>query len=112
MESHNISQVGSWSTEEESVLSKAIDACLFLSRSNEAFTVAVRPVVREPMPNFLVDGAHGLHVAFAPLPPEILRLHLEQLQDVQLHHRVLHLQRPLQDRGGLKHDQHLEATVQ
>ena len=101
---------GAQKWELKKVLSKAIDAFKFLSNSNEAFTVAIRPVIREPMPNFLVDGAHSFHVALAPLPPEILRLHLEQFQDVQLHHRVLHLQRPLEDWGRLKHDQHLEAT--
>ncbi len=96
-------------------------------------TVAVRPVVVQSMPHFLIDGAHRLHVGFAPLPTQVLGLnrmsietsgdlalaskrdssfplrehllnnswtdlHLEQLEDVELHHGLLHLERPLQDR--------------
>lgn len=72
-------------------------------------TVAVGPVVVEPVPHLLVDGRHGLHVALAPLPPQVLGLHLEQLQHVQLHHGLLHLQGPLQDGGGFEHHQHLEG---
>ena len=47
-------------------------------------TVAVRPVVVEPVSNFGVDGAHRLHVGLPPLPPEILGLHLQQLQNIKL----------------------------
>ena len=58
---------------------------------------------------FGVDGAHGFHVRFPPLSSEILGLHLQQLQHVQLQHSVLHLQSPLEYRGRLEHDQHLKG---
>lgn len=72
-----------------------------------SLTVAIGPVVIEPVPHLLVDGGHGLHIALPPLPSQILGLHLEQLQHVQLHHGLLHLQGPLQDGGRLEHHQHL-----
>lgn len=59
------------------------------------------------MPHLLVDGRHRLHVALAPLSPQILGLHLEQLQHVELHHGLLHLKGPLQDGCRLEHHQHL-----
>lgn len=64
-----------------------------------SLTVAVGPVVVQPMPHLLVDGRHGLHVALSPLPSQILGLHLEQLQHIQLHHGLFHFQGPLQDGG-------------
>ena len=45
-----------------------------------------------PVSNFGVDGADGLHVVLPPLPAQILGLHLEQLQHVQLQHSVLNLE--------------------
>lgn len=70
-------------------------------------TVSVRPIVVEPMSDLLVDGRHGLHVALPPLASQVFGLHLEQLEDVQLHHGLLDLQRPLQDGSRFKHHQHL-----
>lgn len=70
-------------------------------------TVSVRPVIVESMADLLVDGRHGLHVALPPLASQVFGLHFEQLEDVQLHHGLLDLERPLQDGSGLKHHQHL-----
>lgn len=74
---------------------------------NFPLTVSVRPVVVEAMPDLLVDGRHRLHVALPPLTSQVFCLHFEKLEDVQLHHCLLHLQRPLQDGCRLKYDQHL-----
>ena len=71
--------------------------------------VAIGPVVVEAMTNFLIDGAHRLHVGFAPLTAQIFGLHLQQLQHVQLQQSVLDLQGPLQDRRRFKDDQHLQT---
>lgn len=70
-------------------------------------TVAVSPVVVHAVPHLLVDGRHGFHVALPPLPPQVLGLDLQQLEDVELHHGLLHLQRSLQYRGRLEDYQHL-----
>lgn len=59
------------------------------------------------MPHLLVDGRHRLHVALAPLSPQVLGLHFEQLQHIELHHGLFHLQGPLQDGRRLEHHQHL-----
>lgn len=67
--------------------------------SAQGLTIAVGPVIIQPVPHLLVDGGHGLHVALPPLPSQVLGLHLEQLQHVELHHGLLHLQSPLQDGG-------------
>ena len=75
-------------------------------------TVAERPVVVEPMAHFLIDGAHRLHVGFAPLSAQILGLHLEQFQHVQLQQGVLDFQGPLQDRRRFENDQHLVGERQ
>jgi len=71
-------------------------------------TISVGPVVIEPVADLLVDGRHGLHVAFPPLAAQVLGLDLKQLEHVELHHGLLHLQSSLQDRGGLEHHQHLK----
>ncbi len=68
-----------------------------------ALTVAVRPVVVEPMSDLLVDGRHGLHVALPPLSSQVFSLHFEELEDIKLHHGLLDFQRPLQDGSRLKH---------
>ena len=75
------------------------------------FTIAVSPVISQPVAHFLVDGRHGLHVGLPPLPPQVLGLQLQQLQHVQLQHRLPHLQRPLQDGGRLEHHQHLKHAM-
>ena len=72
------------------------------------FTVSVGPVVVEPVADLLVDGRHGLHVALPPLAAQVLGLDLEQFEDVELHHGLLHLQSSLQDGSRLEHHQHLE----
>lgn len=72
--------------------------CNILMGFNEQLlTVSIRPVVIQAMSNFLVDGRHGLHVAFPPLPPQVFGLHFEQFENIKLHHGLLDLQRPLQD---------------
>lgn len=71
------------------------------------FTVAVGPVVVEPVADLLVDGRHGLHVALPPLAAQVLGLDFEELEHVQLHHGLLDLEGSLQDGGGLKDHQHL-----
>lgn len=76
--------------------------------SRRLLTVPVGPVVVEPVPDLLVDGRHGLHVALPPLAAQILGLDLEQLEDVELHHGLLHLQSSLQDGGRLEDHQHLD----
>ena len=58
-----------------------------------------------------VDGGDGLHVAAAPVPAEVLGLHLQQLQDVQLHHRVPDLEGALQDGRRAEDHQHHCAEV-
>lgn len=65
----------------------------------QVHTISVGPVVIEPVAHLLVDGGHCLHVALPPLSPQVLGLHLEQLQHVQLHHGLLDLQGTLQYRG-------------
>ena len=74
-------------------------------------TIAVSPVISQPVAHFLVDGGHGLHVGLPPLPPQVLGLQLQQLQHVQLQHRLPHLQRSLQDGGRLEHHQHLKHAT-
>ena len=64
-----------------------------------ALTISVGPVVVHAVPHLLVDGRHGLHVALPPLPAQVLGLDFQQLEHVELHHGLLHLQGTLQDRG-------------
>jgi len=71
------------------------DACISNTAAVCILTVAIRPVVSEAVSHFLIDGRHGFHVAFAPLSAEIFGLHLEQLQNEELHHGLFHLQRSL-----------------
>lgn len=59
------------------------------------------------MAHFLIDGTHRLHVGLAPLPAQILGLHLEQFEHVKLKQGVLHFQGPLQDRRRFENNQHL-----
>lgn len=77
----------------------------------QLFTVSVSPVIVEPVADLLVDGRHGLHVALPPLAAQVLGLDLEKLQNVELHHGLLDLQRSLQNGGGLKHHEHLEKEA-
>lgn len=72
--------------------------------------VAVRPVVVETVPNALVDGRDGHHVRLAPLPAEIARLQFEQLQRVELHHRLLDAERLAKDGRGLDGDENLQSV--
>jgi hypothetical protein len=39
----------------------------------------------------LIDCRQGLHITLAPLSAKIFSLHLEQLENVELHHSVLNL---------------------
>lgn len=87
--------------------SKASPALPSPARAAGGLTIAVSPVVVQPVPHLLVDGRHRLHVALAPLSSQILGLHLEQLQHIELHHGLFHLQGPLQDGRRLEHHQHL-----
>lgn len=54
-------------------------------------TVSKRPVIRESVPHFVINRRHGFHVALSPLSTQVLSLKFDQLQDVDLHHSVLHL---------------------
>lgn len=72
-------------------------------------TIPIGPVIIEPVTDLLVNGRHGLHVTLPPLAAQVLGLDLEQLEDIKLHHGLLHLQRSLQDGGRLEHHQHLAA---
>ncbi len=65
----------------------------------------------QPVPDLLVNGTHRLHVVLAPLPPEKLGLHLEQLQRVHLEHRLPHPKTALQRLCTLEEDQHHDAAV-
>src|SRR5277367_3778481 len=42
--------------------------------------VTVSPIVVKSVSDFLVDGRHGFHVAFTPLPAQILGLQFKQLE--------------------------------
>ncbi len=77
-------------------------------KKNLIFTIPIRPVVIEPMSDFLVDGRHGFHVTLSPLAAEILGLYLEKFEDVELHHGLFNLERSLEDRSRLEHHKHLE----
>jgi len=63
------------------------------------------------MPDFIVDGRHQFHVGLAPLPTQVLGLHLQQLQRVQLHQNVAHPERPFEHRGRLEHHEHHGSRV-
>lgn len=62
------------------------------------------PIVVEAMTNFLVDGAHGLHIRLPPLATKVLGLHFEQLEHVELHECMPNLQSFLQNRGRFEDD--------
>ena len=84
----------------------------FVVNAEKELTVAIRPVIVESMANLLVNGAHCFHVGFAPLPAQILGLHFQQLQDVELQQGMFHFQRTLQYGSRFKDDQHLTNTKQ
>jgi len=56
--------------------------------------------------NLLVDSGHQAHVGLAPLPAQVPRLHLEQLERVQLQHDLLDAQDLLEDGRRLEDDEH------
>lgn len=87
-------------------------AFFWVDLCRQRLTVTVGPVVIEAMADLLVDGRHGLHVALPPLAAQVLGLDLEQLEDIQLHHGLFDLQRPLQDGSRLEHHQHLGEEVE
>jgi hypothetical protein len=76
----------------EQVISEGVHSYFFTENSNSLGiqklsrqpTVSVSPIVIEPVSDFGVDGAHRLHVRLPPLTAQILSLHLQQLQYVQL----------------------------
>ena len=74
-------------------------------------TIAVRPIIVEPMPHALVDSRNSHHVGFSPLPTEISRLQLQQFQGVELHHCLLDTQRFTEDRGGFHRYENLEGHI-
>lgn len=59
---------------------------------NKIYTIAISPVIIEPMSHFLVDCGHSFHVAFPPLTSQVLCLHFEKFQYIELHHGLLHFQ--------------------
>ncbi len=106
-------QLVSWDAAYEPRFTKEIipNVNVFLTgpaKKNLIFTVPIRPVVIEPMSDFLVDGRHGFHVTLSPLAAEILGLYLEKFEDVELHHGLFNLERSLEDRSRLEHHKHLE----
>lgn len=74
-------------------------------------TIAISPVIIESMPHFLVDCWHGFHVALPPLSPKILCLHFEKLQNIELHHGLLHFKGSFQNGSRLEHHQHLGGEI-
>lgn len=74
-------------------------------------TIAKGPIVVQAMTHFLIDCADYFHVGLAPLSTQVLGLHFQQLQHVQLHQRMTNFERSLQYGRRLEHHQHHDARM-